>query len=545
QQLISVDIADAILGVDVDSLELEIDGVYRAGGLIVLRASDAGVSWVDPTFELDPASVDESAFGISYPSPEDTLGAGIYFPEFSTITITARAFDQMPDYCDPNGSEFVWSFEILDDDILGPEIFEFGPAYESTQNDVYLQARIADPSGVSLAELIWDDDGEVDINFNGPVAMDSVPMTHDLSDNSWIWRTTAPVGNYNSPRTITYRITATDADYDFLNPTDRTTAFADSICPILGGPVATYITPEPGEITACDNQPIVISLTDPDGVDPAPMVLRIDGELVPWGDPRLTYDPTAGELTFQPEDAWWSDMQTITVFLTLAEDSLGNPMWDTLSYSFQADLQAPAYSNEMPPAWTMIRNSEAIVSVDISDNLAGVRADELAMRIDGVQFDLSESALSWDGTVLSFAPAVTGVEFIAGDTVCITVYAGDDPDLCDPNRSEFDWCFVMEPEITCNLFPNPFTPNGDGINDFAVFDYPEMFSGDAELLIFDIRNKLIYKSTIGPVSEMGEFGLRQWRGTDNDRKSVNPGIYLYIIQKDGEVVCNGTIVLSR
>jgi hypothetical protein len=545
QQLISVDVTDAILGVELDSLEFEIDGVYRAGGPIVLRASTTGISWVDPTFTLDPTSVDASAFGITYPSPEDTLGTGICFPEFATITITARAFDQMPDYCDPNGSEVLWSFDILDDDTLGPTIFEFGPTYESTQNDVYLEARIADPSGVFAAVLIWDTDGELDSDFFGPVAMDSVATTYNSSDNSWLWRTTSPIGNFNAPTTVTYRITATDADFDFMNPADRTTAFADSICPILGGPVATYITPQPDQITACDNQAIVISLTDPDGVDPAPMVLRIDNELVPWGDSRLSYDPSAGELVFQPENGWWSDMQTVSVFLTLAEDSLGNPMWDTLSYSFLVDLEAPSYSNEMPPEWTMISNSQAVISIGISDNLAGVRADELAMRIDGVRYNLSDAGLSWDGVVLSFAPAAEGVEFVAGDTVCIRVYAGDDPDLCDPNRSEFDWCFVMEPKITCNLFPNPFTPNGDGINDFAVFDYPEMFSGDAELLIFDIRNKLVYKSNIGPVEEMAEFENRRWHGIDGTGNAVRPGLYLYIIEKDGEILCNGTVILQR
>jgi hypothetical protein len=220
-------------------------------------------------------------------------------------------------------------------------------------------------------------------------------------------------------------------------------------------------------------------------------------------------------------------------------------MWDTLSYSFLVDLEAPIYSNEMPPEWTMISNSQAVISIGISDNLAGVRADELAMRIDGVRYNLSDAGLSWDGVVLSFAPAAEGVEFVAGDTVCIRVYAGDDPDLCDPNRSEFDWCFVMEPKITCNLFPNPFTPNGDGINDFAVFDYPEMFSGDAELLIFDIRNKLVYKSNIGPVEEMEQYNRRLWRGLDNDGRAVVQGMYLYVIQKDGEIICNGTIVLGR
>ena len=61
---------------------------------------------------------------------------------------------------------------------------------------------------------------ELATDFNGPVAMDSVTMTHDPGDNSWVWRTTAAIGNFSSPATVTYSVIATDADYDFLNDGD-------------------------------------------------------------------------------------------------------------------------------------------------------------------------------------------------------------------------------------------------------------------------------------------------------------------------------------
>ena len=238
-------------------------------------------------------------------------------------------------------------------------------------------------------------------------------------------------------------------------------------------------------------------------------------------------------------------MQQIEVFLTLAEDSLGNPMWDTLEYSFWTDLESPSFANALPPDWSMIRNAFATVSVEISDNLAGVRQSELAMNVWGTNYSLSDAGLSWDGGVLSFEPNAEGVEFIAGDTVHITVFAGDDPDLCDPNRSNLTWSFVMEPDIACNLYPNPFTPNGDAINDFAVFDYPEMFSGEAELMIFDMSNRLVYSEKIGPVSAFEDFDNRRWLGKDGQGKAVRPGLYVYVIKQEGEIICNGTVILQR
>ncbi|MCD6502524.1 hypothetical protein J7L01_07965, partial [bacterium] len=320
QQSISVDVADAILGVESDSLEFTIDGAYRAAGPIVLRLPASGTNWTDPTFALDPATIDAAALGISYPPPDDTLGTGIYFPEFTTIDITASAFDNGPDYCEPNGSSVSWSFTVADDDTLGPNTFEFGPQFESTQTPLYLQARIADPSGVHAAQLIWDNDGEVDVSANGPVAMDSVGGSFRPSDGSWIWRTTAPIGSFNTTMTITYRVTATDEDFDFQNAIDRSSASADSICPILGGPTASPVTPLPDEITSCADQEIVISLTDNDGVDPAPMMLQIAGQSIAWPDSRLSYDPVASELTFDPGTDIWTNEQTVTVFLTRAED---------------------------------------------------------------------------------------------------------------------------------------------------------------------------------------------------------------------------------
>jgi hypothetical protein len=103
----------------------------------------------------------------------------------------------------------------------------------------------------------------------------------------------------------------------------------------------------------------------------------------------------------------------------------------------------------------------------------------------------------------------------------------------------------MEPKITCNLYPNPISINEDGINDVAVFEYPEMFSGAAQLMIFDIRNQLIYQSVIGPVSDFGDVSNRIWDGRDSDGQSVRPGLYLYIIQRNGETICNGTVAVSR
>jgi len=167
------------------------------------------------------------------------------------------------------------------------------------------------------------------------------------------------------------------------------------------------------------------------------------------------------------------------------------------------------------------------------------------MVINGISYNLLSSSLTYLSGRLTFDPEIAGIEFITGDTVSIAVFTQDNPDYCDPNTSNYSWRFLIEPKITCNHYPNPITPNGDGINDVAVFDYPDMYSGSAELLIFDVRNILIYRATIGPVADIGDVANRLWDARDNSGQKVREGLYLYVIQKDGQTVCNGTLSVGR
>jgi len=97
----------------------------------------------------------------------------------------------------------------------------------------------------------------------------------------------------------------------------------------------------------------------------------------------------------------------------------------------------------------------------------------------------------------------------------------------------------------CRAYPNPFTPDGDEINDFVVFDYPEMAREDAELSIFDIRNTLVYRATIGPVRGSSDYESHSWLGLDMENDKLSPGLYIYVIKEEGVVICNGTVVLAE
>ena len=99
--------------------------------------------------------------------------------------------------------------------------------------------------------------------------------------------------------------------------------------------------------------------------------------------------------------------------------------------------------------------------------------------------------------------------------------------------------FVAEPvsEITSRgATPNPFTPNGDNINESTQFnvDLPDDVEID-EINIYNIKGRLIRTLTDNQTS---------WDGTDQFDKTVEGGIYIYQI-KTGTGIVSGTVTLIR
>jgi len=84
-------------------------------------------------------------------------------------------------------------------------------------------------------------------------------------------------------------------------------------------------------------------------------------------------------------------------------------------------------------------------------------------------------------------------------------------------------------------FPNPFTPNGDGINDMVSVYFHNPNGAEALLRIFDLRGALIRRL---------EDGLTSWDGLDDAGESVEMGVYVFQIEMDGKFE-GGTIILAR
>jgi gliding motility-associated-like protein len=87
--------------------------------------------------------------------------------------------------------------------------------------------------------------------------------------------------------------------------------------------------------------------------------------------------------------------------------------------------------------------------------------------------------------------------------------------------------------------PNPFTPNNDGYNDAAVFDFGDLVLVQPELTIFDF-NGVLLSSVTTPNGDTFE-----WDGRDQTGREQTPGVYLYVLTDESQRVTSGYVVLAR
>ena len=96
----------------------------------------------------------------------------------------------------------------------------------------------------------------------------------------------------------------------------------------------------------------------------------------------------------------------------------------------------------------------------------------------------------------------------------------------------------------CFAHPSPFTPNSDGVNDYAKFEYPGMHRNEGVAFIYTLENEFVRKLQNGEVFDSPK-GTIYWDGKDAYGRLMQNGVYLYIVQDDGETKCRGTVYLAR
>ncbi len=311
------------------------------------------------------------------------------------------------------------------------------------------------------------------------------------------------------------------------------------------GPIASPITPPEGVISACDPQGIWIAITDTQGVDSSTIVAVFNGDTFTCTDDELSF--SSDTLYFTPPGGFWMDGETVYVELIAADDIYGNTLQNPLLWQFYIDYSPPFAQMTSPQDSGLTYDQRQSVMIEIHDNLAGVLVDSSFVSFGGHRFGLSDvllqiSADSTSGEVF-FDPTEWGVVWLPGETVRVVAELCDNPDTCGPNCETYRWFFILPEDFGCARMPNPFTPNGDGKNDYCQFTFPGMGYEDGRISIFDIHNIPI--CTISVPTGGGAKESARWYGFDDDGNLVPVGLYLYVIEVGGEIVCEGTVTVAR
>ena len=106
-----------------------------------------------------------------------------------------------------------------------------------------------------------------------------------------------------------------------------------------------------------------------------------------------------------------------------------------------------------------------------------------------------------------------------------------------------DTCDGVIEQFFCSRSPNPFTPNGDGMNDYCQFTFEGIGQKEATIYIHDMYSREIRRINV-PTGATAKWVAR-WDGRDDNGNPLPPGIYLYTIESEGEQVCEGSVTIAR
>ncbi len=98
--------------------------------------------------------------------------------------------------------------------------------------------------------------------------------------------------------------------------------------------------------------------------------------------------------------------------------------------------------------------------------------------------------------------------------------------------------------IQLDIQPNPFSPDGDGFEDQAVFSYALPLESNLTIKIYDVRGRLIKTLAKDEPSASGEL---TWDGKDDDGETVRIGVYVVWAEATGNSRSQAkkTLVVAR
>jgi hypothetical protein len=368
--------------------------------------------------------------------------AGVGFGDSDTARICVSAADA-PDVCSPNIlADTCWSF-IVDDGGPRASLILPSPGTITSCASHGAHFRISDPSGI--------DESTISIRVNS-VAIDvSDPNVEWVAPNLYF----EPVAPWAHGDTI--RVSVVGA-VDFVGnamvaPDTAGTFYIIDIEP----PLIREPFPEDGAIIADPLQPIWVTVEDfPAGINPDEIRMTVDGTVYLISHSALYWD--GHDLVFDPSEAGisFADGDTIEVCILDAIDMPDtcppNFLATPYCWEFYVNLAGPVARIGHPRAnrWVACPPGEQNLTLFITDP-DGVVDDSIRLRVNGVEYRISDPELAYSDTVLTFTPSVVWAN---GDTVRVALLYVEDS-LGNGLGAPLNWSFFIDLAPPYTGLPSP------------------------------------------------------------------------------------------
>ncbi|MBN2541237.1 gliding motility-associated C-terminal domain-containing protein [bacterium] len=307
-------------------------------------------------------------------------------------------------------------------------------------------------------------------------------------------------------------------------------------------PNIIIIQPRNNTVTHLRHQSILVKIWDKNGIDTGTLFLSIGDQPMGVASVNLYYNHEDSMLIYAPDQPWMDGEQYhISV---VASDNFGN-VTGPVEWRFYTDFTGPVAQNPNPCHGCILEAEPDVITLDLVDVVSGVDPFTIKLSVNDRVYDINDNALEWNGYSLEFSLEESNQIFSAIDTVYIELESVYDksPDYGTANfldNSPYEWYFFIQHK-ECWVFPKPFTPNGDGYNDFVTFRFKEILINDVHISIFDLKGRKVRELDIDD-QQLGDW---VWDGTDERGNCLRSGTYIYSISVDGQIRYNGSIILAR